>query len=83
MDHKSAIDINSLSRISGLLFTLAAMRGATITEKLALEIECAAERLDLFIGDMIKEVCSIDEETISNLIDQIANNRAIEVTPDQ
>lgn len=56
MKYKKLYNINALSRINGLLFGIAAMRGATITDKLALEAECAAERLDLYIGDLIKEV---------------------------
>lgn len=61
MDHKKACDIYALSKIIGLLNTLAAMRGASITDKLSLEIECAAERLDLFLGRMIDEVRANEE----------------------
>lgn len=61
MDHKNARNIEALSRINGILFALAAMRGATITDKLSLEIECAAERLEMFIGDMVDEVTKDDE----------------------
>ena len=86
MDRKTLSNISGLSRIQGLLEAMAAMRGASITDKLSLEIECAAERLVLFISDLIGEVSRDNEETISNLIEQIADKHVVDViesTPDQ
>lgn len=64
MDHDLIRDINALSRISGLLAALGTMRGATITDQLAIEMECAAERLEETICDMIDEVSADEEITV-------------------
>jgi hypothetical protein len=55
-------DISALSKICGLINTMAQMRGATITDSLAIELECAAERLDLYVSDLIK--CSRETYTV-------------------
>lgn len=47
-------DISVLSKICGLINTMAQMRGATITDSLAIELECAAERLELYVSDLIE-----------------------------
>lgn len=49
-------DLCAVSRIYGMLLTLAAMPGATITEKLAIEIECAADRLSIVNGSLFDKV---------------------------
>lgn len=48
-------NISDLSRIVGLVNAVAQMRGATITDSLAIELECAAERLDLYVSDLIED----------------------------
>lgn len=55
-------DISALSKICGLINSMAQMRGATITDSLAIELECAAERLDLYVSDLIensRETCTV------------------------
>lgn len=49
-------ELCALSRTHGMLLALAAMPGATITEKLALELECAADRHSISIGVMFDKV---------------------------
>lgn len=52
----------AMSRTYGMLLVLAAMPGATITEKLALELECAADRHNICIGDMYDKVVHVNEQ---------------------
>lgn len=72
MDHDLIRNISALSRISGLLAALGTMRGATITDQLAIEMECAAERLEETICDMIDEVSANDEITVKCISPEFA-----------
>lgn len=55
-------DLCAMSRIYGMLLVLAAMPGATITEKLAIELECAADRLSIINGSMFEKAVPKDDE---------------------
>lgn len=54
-------DLCAMSRTHGMLLALSAMPGAMITEKLALELECAADRHNICIGTMFDKVVHGDE----------------------
>ena len=57
MTYKDACAIAGLSKISGMLQALSCMEGATISKGLAAELECRAESLESYIGDLlIKDV---------------------------
>lgn len=55
-------ELCAMSRTHGMLLVLAAMPGATITEKLALELECAADRHSISIGVMYDKVVHGNEQ---------------------
>jgi len=67
MDIKKLVNLSVTSKISGMLATIAAMRGATITDQLAIEAECAEEQLEEVIGDMIDGVSEDEEITFESI----------------
>lgn len=63
MTMKTASDIRTLSSLCGKLYCLSYMEGATITKAMAIDLECAAERLEAYIGDLIAEDVKSHEGT--------------------
>lgn len=63
MTKKTASDIRTLSALCGKLYCLSYMEGATITKAMAIDLECAAERLEGYIGDLIAKDVGCDEGT--------------------
>ena len=57
-------NINFSSRVAGILMTMAGMRGATITDTMSLELEHAAENMELVICDLMRKALESDEPQI-------------------
>jgi hypothetical protein len=55
-------DLCAMSRVHGMLLALAAMPGATITDKLAIELENAADRQNICIGVMFDKIGKSNEQ---------------------
>ena len=53
-----------VARVAGMLMTMAGMRGATITDTMSLELEHAAENMDLVMSDLVKKALESDEPKI-------------------
>ena len=62
MSNQAMSDIRFLSSLCGKLYCISYMEGATITKALAIELECAAERLECYIGGVTEKEVDSDEE---------------------
>lgn len=71
MTSKEAADISTLSKIAGMLQAMACMEGATISKALAAELECRAERLEIYIAEQIMKDVKGHEEAAERAFDII------------
>lgn len=70
MTYKDACALAGLSKISGILQAMACMEGATISKGLAAELECRAECMESYIGDLLLKDVK-DRESTERVFDNI------------